>query len=143
MKMHKLLALVPAALTISLVFTNANLAQAGIVQIYSKLQSDPLAVNGESGGTVQSNCGNISANPNQVIKLTEAVPYLRLTVDSPGQPTLLVEGPGGKFCILPDKYSGNKPEMSGFWQAGTYSVYVGELSKAQYNYTLSISQQKK
>lgn len=143
MNTHKRLALVPAAVVISLILTNINSAQAELVQINSKFQPDPLTVTGESGGTVKSNCGNITASPNQVIKVTEALPYLHITVEGAGQPTLLVEGPGGKFCVLPDKYSQHKPEISGFWQAGTYSVYVGDLSPGQHNYTLSISQQKK
>jgi hypothetical protein len=56
---------------------------------------------------------------------------------------MLIDGPGGRFCVLADNYSANKPELAGFWQLGNYLVYVGNLSPGQYNYTLSISQQKK
>ncbi|NMG22280.1 hypothetical protein [Brasilonema bromeliae] len=142
MKMPGRFKIVPAALTMSLVFTNAHLAEAQVVQITSRLQPDPLIVNGTSGGSLASNCGNIATKPNQVIRVTESLPYLRLTVESGGQPTLLIHSPGGRFCVLADKYSGGKPEISGYWQAGNYSLYVGELSRGQYNYTLSISQQK-
>ncbi|MHC5725364.1 MAG: hypothetical protein ACYTXY_14755 [Nostoc sp.] len=143
MKTLRLLAIVPTALAMSLVFTEANLAQTPTIQIHQNLQPDPLVLNGKSGGTVKSNCGNISAEPNQVIQVTESLPYLRLTVESQGKPTLLIEGPGGRFCVLADSYSGGKSELSGFWQAGRYSLHVGELSKQEYSYTLSISQKNK
>ena len=143
MSTRSLLAIVRAALAaMSLVFWDAS-AYAQIVSISPSFKPDPLVVNGKSGGTVKSNCGNIATAPNQVIQVTESVPYLRFTVESGGQPTLLIEGPGGRFCVLPDTYSGGKPEISGFWQKGKYSLYVGDLSQAQYNYNLSISQQKK
>ncbi|MEC4816481.1 MAG: hypothetical protein SAK29_24920 [Scytonema sp. PMC 1069.18] len=133
---------VPAALAISLILASTNVAKADVVPISSNFQPDPLVVNGTSGGNRESDCGNISTQPNQVLKITEALPYLRLTVESSGKPTLLINGPGGRFCVLADNYSGGKPEISGFWQPGEYSLYVGDLSKGQHNYTLSISQQK-
>jgi hypothetical protein len=142
MKMFRLLTVVPAALAISLMFAEANLAQVPSIEIKPKLQSDPLVLSGKSGGSVPSNCGNLSATPNQVIQVTDSMPYLRLTVESQGKPTLLIDGPGGRFCVLGDNYSGGKPEISGFWLAGTYRLYVGDSSNKQYNYMLSISQQK-
>lgn len=62
-----------------------------------------------------SNCGNLPDEPSQVIQVKESLPYLRVTVESEGQPTLLINGPGGRFCIQADSYSGGKAEMSGFW----------------------------
>ena len=143
MKTLRLLGIVPISLVMSLVFTEANLAQTPNVQINRAFQPDPLVLNGKSGGTVKSNCGNISTEPSQVIQVTESLPYLRLTVESQGKPTLLIDGPGGRFCVMADSYSGGKPEQSGYWQAGRYSVYVGELSQQQHNYSLSISQHNK
>ncbi|MEH2320500.1 hypothetical protein [Nostoc sp.] len=143
MKTLRLLAIVPTALAMSLVFTEANLAQTPEIKINRNFQPDPLILNGKSGGTVKSNCGNITTEPNQVIQVTESLPYLRLTVESQGKPTLLIDGPGGRFCVLADSYSGGKSEQSGYWQAGKYSLYVGELSKREYSYTLSISQKNK
>ena len=142
MKTRTLFTFVPTLLAMNLVLVDANLAKAQVLRINSNLQPDPLIVNGKSGGTLRSNCGKITATPNQVIQVTDSLPYLRLTVESSGQPTLLIDGPGGRFCVLADSYSGGKPEISGYWQAGRYSLYVGELSQGQYNYTLSISQQK-
>jgi hypothetical protein len=143
MKTRRLLTLVPAALAISLVLGDALAAQPPIVPIKPNLQPDPLIINGKSGGGNKSNCGNITTAPNQVIQVTESLPYLRLTVEGSGKPTLLIDGPGGRFCVLADSYSGGKPEISGYWQAGNYSLHIGELSQGKYTYTLSISQQKK
>ncbi|MBD2569765.1 hypothetical protein [Anabaena lutea] len=143
MKTLRLLTLVPAALAMSLVFNQVSFAQTPIILVDKNLQTDPTIVNGTSGGNVKSNCGNITTAPNQVIKVKEPLPYLRLTVQSQGKPTLLIDGPGGRFCVMADNYSGDKPELSGFWQAGEYSLYIGDLSQQQYSYTLSISQQKK
>lgn len=143
MKMHKIISVVPAALIMmSLVLINASSAEAQPVQIDSKFQPDPLTLKGSSGGTNRSNCGNISATPNHTLQVKESLPYLRLTVESQGKPTLLIDGPGGRFCVMADSGSG-KPEISGYWQAGNYSLYIGEMSQAQYSYSLSISQQKK
>jgi hypothetical protein len=143
MKTGLLFRLVPAALTMSLCLTNALKVTAKQVKISPNFNPDPITLTGKSGGSNKSNCGSITPTPNQVIQVTESLPYLRLTVEGSGQPTLLIDGPGGRFCVLADNYSGKKPEITGFWQAGSYSLYVGELSQGQYNYTLSISQQKK
>lgn len=132
--------IVPVVLAINLAVTQATLAEAPVVQINSKFQPDPLVVRGTSGGAKSSDCGNIAAKPNQVIQVKEPLPYLRLTVKSAGQPTLLIQGPGGRFCVLADSYSGGKPEISGFWQAGRYSLYVGDRAQGQHPYTLSVSQ---
>jgi hypothetical protein len=143
MKALRISMFVPAALIIGLVITQINIVSAQVVRITNKIQPDPLVVNGQSGGTNKSNCGNIGTQPNQVIEVPESLPYVRLSLESGGQPTLLIDGPSGRFCVLPDNHSGTKPELSGFLAAGTYSVYVGDLSNQQNPYTLSISQQKK
>jgi hypothetical protein len=143
MKTLKLFMVVPAVLAMSLIFSNVTLAIAPLLVIKPNSEPEPLIVNGKSGGENKSNCGNIAGAPNQVIQITDPLPYLRLTVESPGKPTLLIDGPGGRFCVLADSYSGGKPEISGYWEKGKYSIYVGELSKRQYNYSLSFSQQKK
>lgn len=140
MKTHTHGLIVPVVLAINLAVTQATLAEAPVVQINSKFQPDPLVVRGTSGGGKSSDCGNIAAKPNQVIQVKEPLPYLRLTVKSAGQPTLLIQGPGGRFCVLADSYSGGNPEISGFWQAGRYSLYVGDRAQGQHPYTLSVSQ---
>lgn len=130
---------VPTTLAISLAFTGASLAEAPIVDITPQLEA-PLVVRGTSGGEKSSDCGNIAATPNQIIQVTEPLPYLRLSVESAGKPTLLIDGPGGRFCVLADSYSGGQPEISGYWQSGKYSLYVGDRAQDRHPYTLSISQ---
>lgn len=136
---------VPTALAISLAVTSASLAQPPsqtVVQINPKFQPDPLVVRGKTGGAKSSDCGNIAATPNQVIQVKEPLPYLRLSVQSDGKPTLLIDGPAGRFCVLGDSYPEGNPEISGYWQAGRYSVHVGDRAQGQHPYTLSISQKK-
>lgn len=138
----KFIKFLPIVLAISLILANFQPVKAEVLKIERDFQPDPLTVSGKSGGFEKSNCGNISATPSQVIEVSESLPYLRLTVESKGKPTLLIDGPEGRFCVLGDSYSEEKPEISGYWQAGNYLLYIGNLSNEQHNYTLSISQQK-
>lgn len=133
--------LVPAALAVTLAVTGASLAQSSVLSITPNFKPDPLVVRGTSGGAKSSECGNIATKPNQIIQVTESLPYLRLSVQSAGQPTLLLDGPGGRFCVLADRFSQGNPKISGYWPAGRYSVYVGDRTQGQHPYTLSISKQ--
>ncbi|MBV6622185.1 MAG: hypothetical protein KI793_04380 [Rivularia sp. (in: Bacteria)] len=142
MKTSTLIKFAPIVLALSLIFTSIQLAKADVIQLERDFQPDPLTLSGTSGGFEKSNCGNIGATPSQVIEVAESLPYLRLSVESKGKPTLLIDGPEGRFCVLGDSYSQDKPEISGYWQAGKYSLYIGDLSKQQHSYTLLISQQK-
>lgn len=143
MKTCKLLTLIPVGLTISLLLTQASFAQPVITKLNNLPQADPIILTGTSGGEVKTDCGYISTTPSQVIDVTESLPYLQLTAESEGKPTLLVDGPGGRFCVLSNDSSDRKPKLSGYWTVGQYSIYVGELSPEKHNYTLSISQQQK
>lgn len=131
---------VPAVLVIGFTCTAAYAESAPVLEITPNSQSEPLVVRGKSGGGNGSDCGNIAATPNQVIQVTEPLPYLRLSVESSAKTTLLIEGPGGRFCVLADSYSGGSPEISGYWEKGKYSLYVGDHTQEQHPYTLSISQ---
>jgi hypothetical protein len=142
MKTLSLVTIASLALTMGLLLNQSSFAKTPQLEINSKFDKDPLVLNGTSGGGVKSNCGNINTAPNQIIEVTEPLPYLRLTVESQGQPTLLIDGPGGRFCMLADSYSGGKAEFSGYWQPGKYLLYMGDLSQDRFNYTLTISQQK-
>ncbi|MDY6902643.1 MAG: hypothetical protein SWZ49_31920 [Cyanobacteriota bacterium] len=142
MKTLTLTKFIPIVLTIGLILASLQSVKAEIVQIEPGFQPDPLTISGKSGGFEKSNCGNISTTPSQVLEVSESLPYLRLTVESKGKPTLLIDGPEGRFCVLGDSYSEERPEISGYWQAGKYSLYIGNLSSEQHDYTLSISQQK-
>jgi len=143
MKIRRNWLVVPTALAANLLFTTTALADAPVVKIAPNFQPDPIVVQGTSGGAKNSNCGNISSTPSQVIQVTQPLPYLQLRVKTEGQPTLLIEGPGGRFCVLADQFSGGSAQISGFWQPGRYLIYIGERSQARHPYTLSISQTKK
>jgi hypothetical protein len=133
----------PSALAISFAVTATTLAQEAVVKILPELQPDPLVVSGRSGGEKSSDCGNIADTPSQIIQVTESVPYLRFRVQSEGEPTLLIEGPQGRrFCVLADTKSGESPEIAGYWEAGKYSLYVGDRAQGHHPYTLSISRKK-
>lgn len=131
---------VPTVLATQLIST-AALANAPVV-LAPDFQPDPIVMQGTSGGARNSKCGNIPETPSQVIQVTKPLPYLQLQVKSEGQPTLLIEGPGGRFCVLADRFSGGSAQISGFWQPGRYSLYVGERSQQRHPYTLSISQKR-
>lgn len=141
MKKHTKWLIIPSV-ALSFAVTTAALAEDS-VKITPKLEPDPLVVKGKSGGEKSSDCGNIAATPSQIIEVTEALPYLRFSVASEGQPTLLIEGPGKRhFCVLADTEAGESPEISGYWEAGKYSLYIGDRASGQHPYTLSISQKK-
>ena len=143
--MYKLIkwTILPSVLIISCAIASTAFAQEAVVKVSPKLESDPLVVKGRSGGEKNSDCGNISATPSQVLQVTEPLPYLKLQVQSEGEPTLLIEGPGKRrFCVLADTAAGEVPEISGYWEAGKYLLYVGDRAQGQYPYTLSISQKK-
>ena len=121
----------------------AAMSQEAVVKITPKFEPDPLVVRGTSGGEKSTDCGNIANTPNQIIQVPESLPYLRLRVQSEGEATLLVEGPGGRrFCVLADTRAGESPEISGYWEEGKYSLFVGDRAQGKHPYTLSISRQK-
>ncbi|AFZ42397.1 hypothetical protein PCC7418_0155 [Halothece sp. PCC 7418] len=102
----------------------------------------PMTTQGQSGGGVNSNdCGFVPSTPQETIKVTEKINYLRLSVESgSGNPTVLIDGPDGRFCLLAD--SVNKPSLSGIWMPGEYKVYVGDEQGQQHQYTLRLSTQR-
>lgn len=93
----------------------------------------PIATGTSGGGQNSGDCGSISAAPNLQLQLTEQFTYLRFTVQGAGQPTLLIEGPTGRFCGLA------QPEISGFWKPGTYNIYVGDRAGGQHPFSLSVT----
>ncbi|KHG39432.1 MAG: hypothetical protein HEQ20_22220 [Aphanizomenon flos-aquae KM1D3_PB] len=145
MKTLRLFKIASVAFTMGLLLNQSSFADTPKTVIGRNQVQDPLVLNGTSRGGVKGNCGNINTAPNQIIEVTEPLPYLRLTVESERQPTLLISGPGGRFCVFADSYSGGKAELSGYWQPGKYLLYVGyigDLSQDKFNYTLAISQQR-
>ncbi|MDB9315689.1 hypothetical protein PN462_21425 [Spirulina sp. CS-785/01] len=99
-------------------------------------------VQGESGGTVDSgDCGYIPTRPNHVMNLSGDIESmsLELTVanSEEAQPTLLIVGPDGRFCIRAIE---GKADSAGLWPAGRYEIYVGDRSGKKNDYIISINQ---
>jgi hypothetical protein len=102
----------------------------------------PVSATGTSGGTVNSgDCGYIADSPNHIIEVTEDLPYWRVTVHTTGKPTLLIQGPVGRYCVLPTA-SGGTLQFSGYGTQGTYELFVGDRDQGQHPYQLSISDQR-
>ncbi len=139
MKTFKNWPVVPAALVILLSSVSAVFAQP--TQINPGFQPDPLTVTGTSGGSQASKgCGMIGATPNYVVNLANNFNYLRFTVQGAGQPTLLIQGPNGSSCV--QAIPGGNIEVPGYWEKGTYSIYIGDRSGGQNSYTLTITQKR-
>ncbi|MGB3405219.1 MAG: hypothetical protein WBA77_21225 [Microcoleaceae cyanobacterium] len=116
-------------------FTSAALAQ-------QVIPGQPVSASGTSGGTVNSgDCGYIANAPNHTIEVTEDLPYWRIAVQTTGKPTLLIQGPGGRYCVLPSA-SGGRLQFSGYGTKGTYQIFVGDRASGQHPYQLSISDKR-
>lgn len=140
MKTLKKRMVVPAALVMLL--TNIGTAYAQTRQITPGFQPDPLEFNGTSQASQASiSCGMMPAAPNYVVNLTNNFNYLRFTVQSPGQPTLLIKGPNGSSCV--QAVPRGNIEVPGYWEKGTYSIYIGDRVAGQHSYTFGITQQSK
>jgi len=131
------LALVTPLLLLGLGGLTSDRAEARTVEI-SANSPDPLTLSGTAGGQRQSDCGFIPNTPSETLRLTQAFPFLRLKVDGPRSVTLLVDGPGGRFCILRDQMSNGQLEMSGYWGPGNYNIYIGDSANAQSSYVLTV-----
>ncbi|ERT06122.1 hypothetical protein M595_3936 [Lyngbya aestuarii BL J] len=93
---------------------------------------------GTSGGESNSgDCGFVAATPNHIIDIAEDLPYVVIKVQTSGAPTLLIEGPAGRYCVLPEGGGGNL-QFSGYAPSGTYNIYVGDREQGQHSYNLSI-----
>ena len=88
------------------------------------------------GSSRNLDCGYTAETANHEITLRQDFSYLRLQVEAEGSPTLLVIGPtsGDRFCAR------SLPQQSGYWQAGTYRIYVGDREGNSQPYRLSISE---
>jgi hypothetical protein len=120
-------------IAIGLVSATMGSALAETIQL-SPGFAEPKTSTGTSGGTIETgNCGTISAAPNHKLVLSADFDYLRVVASGGEGLTLLVRGPGGEFCAPRD------PQQSGYWQQGTYEIFVGDLAGVQTPYTISIS----
>ncbi|MBD2090895.1 hypothetical protein H6F67_13645 [Microcoleus sp. FACHB-1515] len=106
---------------------------------------DPAVGTGLSGGSRATNdCGYVDAAnaPDHVVTLTRPFQFLRASVEAEGDVTLLITGPDGRYCS--DDANGLMPEVSGFWPAGTYQIWVGDFvgdRSGTYRYELYLSEE--
>lgn len=100
-----------------------------------------LTAAGTSGGQSNSgDCGFVAAAPNHTIDVAEDLAYVLIRVQTSGSPTLLIEGPAGRYCVLPEGAGGNL-QFSGYAPSGTYNIFVGDRQQGQHSYQFSISGQ--
>lgn len=98
---------------------------------------EPISRSGAAGGPVNSgDCGAIAGAPNHVLAISQDFGSLRVRVSGGEGLTLLVVGPGGRFCV---PASGGTAEMPGYWSAGSYQIFVGNRAGAGGGYSLSIA----
>lgn len=141
MKTLESLLVVPGAL--AMLLTGAGVVRSQPVQIAPGFKPDPIVLSGTAGGSpTGKGCGNIGATPNHIVKLGENFNYLRFSVQSDGQPILLIKAPNGNSCVQADRFSQGKVEAPGYWEKGTYSIYVSDRAEGQHNYKLSITTQR-
>ncbi len=102
-----------------------------------------VTVQGNSGGSQTSQCGYISNTPNHELVITEPLASLRFTVEGGGQPTLVIQNEQGRSeCVMADQLSGGTIELPGAWEAGQYSIFVGDRTGNNHRYTLSVTQER-
>ncbi len=130
------------SVAMALLLSTATLAQAATHTLSST--SPTLEIQGVSGGaSLVGDCADaLSALPSQEIVLTETFiqqsGFLKFTLDAPGLPVLVLDGPAGRFCALGDSAAQQKPEVSGYWLPGSYRVYVGDRTRASQTYKLTV-----
>lgn len=102
-----------------------------------------VVVRGTSGGSQSSSCGFIGAAPSQVVRVTESFAALRFRVEGGDSMTLLIQGPNGRNqCVMADSLAGGVIEVTGVWDQGRYTLFVGEQNPSRTNpYTLSVVQE--
>ncbi|MBD1909565.1 MULTISPECIES: hypothetical protein [unclassified Leptolyngbya] len=125
---------VPASLAMML-----TLAGAVYAQVQTPINST-VVVRGNSGGSQSSSCGFIPGAPVQTVRVSEQFAALRFEVQSQNTSTLLITGPGGRSqCARASDFSGGAIEVTGVWEQGTYSLFVGERNQGVRNpFTLSV-----
>jgi len=141
------IALTTCALSAGIVFGLPQQAKAqdyGSFSLAPGFQPDPQMGTGLSGGgRSTSDCGYVDSAdaPDHVLTVTEDFSYLRAVVEAPGDVTLLVEGPDGRFCS--DDVNGLMPEISGYWPTVTYQIWIGDFagpSQGTHRYQLFLSE---
>lgn len=139
MKLFKHWIIVPA--TLAMLATTAGGVRSQPLQLQPGFNPDPVVVKGTVGGSPAStNCSVTGGTQNLQVNLGANFNYLRFSVESSGQPTLLIEGPSGRSCIQADSLSNGKIQAPGLWEPGLYKITIGNRTEGQHAYTLSITQ---
>ncbi|NJL02380.1 MAG: hypothetical protein HC838_16715 [Spirulinaceae cyanobacterium RM2_2_10] len=127
------------ALTIGILARGTSPSLAETIAIGSSW-NQATQLSGQSGGPqATADCGAVAAAPNHVLSLAGDIPTMQVNVQATGgEPTLLIEGPGGqRWCAL--SMDGLSAKVSGYWEAGTYRVFVGDRTGSRHSYTLNIN----
>jgi hypothetical protein len=102
-------------------------------------QPDPRVGSGTSGGTEDGgNCGKIDGTPDHLMILTRDFDFLQISVEAPGDTTLLIEKPNGEQ-VCSDNSRGILPEVSDRYPAGRYKIWVGDWGNS-YEYQICLTQ---
>ncbi|MGK7928612.1 MAG: hypothetical protein AB4290_25815 [Spirulina sp.] len=127
-----------SAIVVSLLYAGVTLAETIAIRPQPNYNK---TLSGRSGGSVATqDCGFIANSPNHVITLDTDIDSMEIKIQvEGGEPTLLIDGPDGRFCT---RAIDGEAAIEGLWPAGLYQVMVGDRISAnsQYNYTLSIRQ---
>ena len=110
---------------------------------------DPYTLSGASGGDIGASylgetgtgpCrGYATATPDHVMTLNTGFDFLRISVSSVGDTTLIVHGPDGWWCN--DDSDGVNPEIAGGWIPGYYRIWVGSYTADQFHpYSIEFSE---
>jgi hypothetical protein len=119
--------------------TEGQYAQYEDFELSPGFQPDPRVGSGTSGGTEDSgDCGEIDSTPDHLMTLTRDFDFLQISVEAPGDTTLLIEKPNGER-VCSDDTRGVLPEVSGSYPAGRYKIWVGDWGNS-YEYQICVSQ---
>lgn len=140
MSLSKLSVKTLCSMAIAVSLLNAGATPAETIAIRPQPNYNKV-LSGRSGGSIATNdCGFVANSPNHVITLDTDIDAMEIKIEvEGGEPTLLIDGPDGRFCT---RAINGQADINGLWPAGAYKIHVGENSGAnnQYNYTLSIRQ---
>ncbi|MBW4652330.1 MAG: hypothetical protein KME20_04680 [Kaiparowitsia implicata GSE-PSE-MK54-09C] len=122
--------------------TSVAVGSTALSQVQTPLSSE-VVVQGTSGASQASACGYIPGAASQTIRVTESFTALRFRVQASNSTTLLITGPGGRSnCAMAHSQSNGRIEVSGLWEPGTYSVFVGDRAQGgSVPFTLSVVQE--
>ncbi len=122
------------------------------ITITPNFTPDPATIRGISGGEFSANqitgrqetstgpCqGFVDEEPDHTMTLTDFFNYLSIQVESTHNTTLVIQGPGGRWCN--DNYQNMNPGIAGQWLSGTYNIWVGSYDEGTYHpYIIEITE---